>query len=286
MKEKKQCKPIQTILVIYLICFIFRTIEYMLIRTDQSILGEAFIHKLVGILVMILAAKHFSLTMKDIGFANVQAGKNILYGLFLGIAVFILAYGVEVWLQISKSNFQSLRLYVSSYAVDGNRGNQVALWFFAICIIGNIINVVMEEGVFRGLFLKLTEKKYSFVKAAFITSVLFGIWHIAGPVRSFWDGDISATGAIMSAVMLVVTSGLVGFKFCLLTKITGSLWMAMADHFVNNTIVNILHVVTSTGADELIMVRITVAQAVSFLIVLFVYWKSDVRYKQAFRAKV
>ena len=50
--------------------------------------------------------------------------------------------------------------------------------------------------------------------------------------------------------------------------------MAMGDHFVNNTIVNILHVTSYTGADELMFVRITIAQSLSFLLVLIFYiWK-------------
>ena len=45
----------------------------------------------------------------------------------------------------------------------------------------------------------------------------------------------------------------------------------MADHFVNNTIVNLLHIESSTGTDEMMFLRITVAQTISFLIVLFIF---------------
>ena len=86
-------------------------------------------------------------------------------------------------------------------------------------------------------------------------------------------------GLIANAMMLVITSALVGFKFALLTKMTGSLYMSMGDHFVNNTIVNILHVVSDTGIDEMMFVRITVAQSVSFVLVIiyFIYWKRKLR---------
>ncbi|NLB42391.1 MAG: CPBP family intramembrane metalloprotease, partial [Clostridiales bacterium] len=131
-------------------------------------------------------------------------------------------------------------------------------------------NVVMEEGIFRGLFIKLSETRYSFFKAVVLSSVLFGIWHIAAPVGSLLDGDMSVPGAVMSALVLVLTTGITGAKFCLLTKITGSLWMPMADHFFNNTIINLLHVATTSGVDELQVIRISIAQTISFLIVLFI----------------
>lgn len=78
--------------------------------------------------------------------------------------------------------------------------------------------------------------------------------------------------------MLIVTSGLVGFKFVMMTRMTGSLYMAMGDHFINNTIVNILHVVSNTDADELQFIRIAIAQTLSFIVVLICYLK---KYRKA-----
>ncbi len=284
MKKTHAVYTLRSILLIYIICFIFRGIEYMYIRTDQSILGEAFIHKLIGIAVLFISLKYLSIGADKIGFQPKNIFKNVFYGLLLGISVYIIAYAAEFLIQLSSNNVPSLKLFVSSYSIDGNFGNQTGIIFFVICVIGNVINVVMEEGIFRGLFLNIAEKRYSFSVSVIISSVLFGFWHIAAPLRSFLDGERSLYGTLLMMLMLIVTTGITGAKFCLLTKISGSLWLAMADHFFNNAIINILHISTTSGTDELQVVRITIAQTISFLFVLFILWKGKFYKKHTFRA--
>ena len=267
-----KAKTILAVLIIYLICFAFRALEYFVIRTDQTFFGEAFIHKLIGVGILIGAVFFFSYKFEDIGFKTGKAFFDILKGLAFGIGTFVLAYGLEVIILAAQNSFKALELYVSAYSVNGNFGKRTDFIFFLICIIGNVINVVMEEGLFRGLFQKMLGDKYKFIIAAVIASLLFGIWHIMSPLRSYLDGEMSVGGFIANTAMLIGTSALVGFKFAMMGKLTGNLYMAMGDHFVNNTIVNILHVVSlEEETDQLMTIRITIAQSVSFTIVLIWY---------------
>ena len=273
-KMQQKQRIFTTISFIYIVCFAFRLIEYFVWRTDQTWVGEAIIHKLIGIAVLVIAVKQLQFTFADIGFSRENSLKNLTKGLAFGLAVFLIAYTVEILMVVSRGDFDSLQLYVSAYAVDQNIGYRTEMVFFLICIIGNIVNVIMEDCIFRGLFIKILEKKYTFLISAFISALFFGVWHMIGPTRNYYDGTMSMGGMIANVIMLVVTSALVGYKFALLTKITGNLFMALGDHFVNNTIVNILHVVSDTGADEFMAVRIGIAQTVSCLAVFIYYFKT------------
>lgn len=176
--------------------------------------------------------------------------------------------------------FSNMSFYVSSYAIDKNIAMSQGTIFLLICIIGNILNVMMEESVFRGLFQKLFMNRYFFLLATVISSVLFGFWHIIGPIRNYVDGISSLNGAIANAIMLFISSALIGFKFAMLSRLEDALYMGMADHFVNNTIVNLLHVTTSSGTDELMFLRITVAQTLSFIVVLVIFLKRKTKRKR------
>ena len=270
VKEIKQ-RPFLFIILFYFICFIFRLIEYFVIRTDQSMIGEAFIHKLCGIILLAIALRYLEYRWRDIGFGLEKAIRGILIGLGLAIVVFTVAYSAEMMINKSMGLTSSLAFYATGYAIQGNFLLKSGSLFVVICIVGNIINVVMEEGVFRGLFMKLGEKKYSFIIACLFSSLLFGLWHIAQPLRNALDGVQSVGGASMMALMLVVTSALGGIQYVLLAKLTDSLWAGMAAHFINNASANLLHVVTREGIDSLLTIRITVAQTLSFCIVLILY---------------
>ena len=272
MKQRNVCKKIFVqVAAVYAACVLCRVFEYFCLRTDQTFIGEAFIHKLCGIGILCIALKLFSVSWRDIAFDDKNMVKNLCRGLVFGLAVFFVAYTAEILLSIARGNFSCIRLYVSSFAVNTNTGSETAFSFFLLCIAGNILNVVMEEGVFRGFFQHILQQKFSFIAAAVIASLLFGLWHIVSPIRSYYDGALSINGLIANMSMLAITSALVGFKFALLTKITGSLYMAMGDHFVNNTIVNLVHIMSESGADELLFVRITIAQSLSFAAVLVYY---------------
>jgi hypothetical protein len=249
-------------------------LEYFLLRTDSTVIGEALFHKLAGIVILIIFARIYKYKADEVGFSLYKCELKLAAGLLFGIFCFVIAYLIEVLIVKASGSYSGLKLYVTSYSVNGNLGNQTGLFFFALCIFGNIVNVVMEEGVFRGLFIRRLQEKFSYASTAIISAALFGLWHGVAPVRSFIDGESSVFGLFMNCLILILTSAVVGYKYGLITKITGSGFMAMGDHFVNNTLVNILHVLSADGADQLQMLRISIAQTLSFILVLIFYFYS------------
>lgn len=283
MATNKKQPTMLYIAAIFCVCFVFRFIEYMLIQTDRSVIGEAFLHKLVGIAVLAAALKVLHWQWRGIGFGKKNALSGIGAGLLIGLSSFAVAYCIEYFILSSQGATPSFNFYISAYSLSGNIGQRTGIGFFILCIVGNIINVVMEEGIFRGLYIKLLEKKRGFMAASLLSSCLFGLWHIMAPLRSYLEGTMQFTSLLMACLMQVLITGLMGFMLCLWVKISGNLWVAMAIHFVNNTIVNILHVTTQNAADELQVARITIAQTLTFLFALVFYFVQKAGKKQTFR---
>lgn len=269
------------ILLFFAVILIARVADSLLLRTDESIIGELFTHKLLGIALMGWAVSYLHMKWRDIGFDSKRLGKGILIGLGLGVPVYAIAYATEYILGLVAGESPSLQFFTTSYNVTGNMAMQGGVLFVVICIAGNLINVVMEDGVFRGLFLRVMEGKLSFAKSMLFSSALFGIWHGIMPLRNYLSGEQSGGGAMMSAIMLVLTSFLFGIFLCLLCKAEGSLWAGMTIHFINNASVNLLHVVTSSGMDTMQTLRISIAQTILFVIVAIWYARKAIQRKRS-----
>ncbi len=274
LKEHIFNKPILYSFIIFMICLVIRIVEYFIIKTDTTFISENFIHKLIGIIILLFLLKIMNYKFKDIGFVKNKFFKYLIYGLMLGGICFGISYFIECIILYTNLGEPSLELYVNGFSLVGNEVKHTESVFFVLCILLNIINVIMEEGLFRGFFLKVINNKSNFLKSNLIVALLFGLWHFVMPLRSYINGEMNLISLIVMILGYIVLAGIMSIKWGMLYKMTGSLFIGIGDHLFNNIVAtNILHIVTNTGADELQIVRILIAQIISFMIVCLIYRK-------------
>jgi membrane protease YdiL (CAAX protease family) len=272
MERDTKYKPDHLCIVIFTLCLSVRFVEYFLIETDKTAIGENVLHKVVGIIILALVLKRVNLSWSDIGFQRNGFAGGILKGMFLGSVCFIISYGLELAILALQGNPAHLEIYISSFSLTGSQIKNTNFVFFLLCVLFNIINVWMEEGVFRGLFIRTLSETEPFMQANFIAAFLFGIWHIVMPIRSYIHGEMSFTAMVLMGIGYMLLSGIMGIKWGVLYRITGNIWVGLGDHLFNNTVAtNMLHVISAKGTDELQIVRILAAQIISFAFVLVIH---------------
>ena len=275
--DKVRKHPVIACWLIFTACAAARIFEYFFIRTDESFLAENFIHKLFGILLLFVILSVSKMKWKDIGFVNDHAIRNCGKGILLGCVCFAIAYGIECLILYITNQNVKLIFYASGFSLNGETEGQTGILFVLMCIVFNIVNVWMEEGVFRGLFTKFFEN-IPYIKTVFLIAFLFGIWHWVMPFRDFLEGNSSFPNLLIMGIGYIVLAGIMSIKWCLLYRLTGSLWMGLGDHLFNNVIVtNLVHVISNNEADRMQIVRILIGQLFSFAIVLFFYMKKNKR---------
>ena len=268
-KSKNQIIRIITILL--LITTIIKYIEFLFIRTDQTIIADNVITKISCIIATLIAMKVCGLKLSDIGLKWKSTFKYIGCGFGLGIFTFAISYGLETLLLALQGKAPHLSLYITNFGLSGAT-SEVSLSAIAviICVIVNIINVLAEEGMFRGFILQAVTDKWGFKTGNYVQALLFGIWHIVMCVLGVYDGQMSVAQAIVFAIGYVVLAGILAIEWGTCVSMTGVLWVGLSEHFFNNFIGNILHVVSTTGTDEFQIIRIVLSTFLSLGIVLFI----------------
>lgn len=263
-------KPILSCSMIFVICSVARLIEYFYMRTDETFLSENFLHKLFGILLLWGVLSICNLRWKDIGFSPDGIVSGVGKGLLFGLVCSIFAYVVECLTLFFLHGNVHLSFYTSGFSLTNEKGSQAGILFILLSVLFNLINVWMEEGVFRGLFTKILEG-ISYRRSLFFIAFLFGIWHLVMPFRDFLDGESSLANLTIMGIGYVILAGMMSIKWSLLYKMTGSLWLGLGDHLFNNLASNLFHVVSNSEVDSLQIVRILLWQLLSFATVVWVY---------------
>ncbi|TCL55197.1 hypothetical protein EDD76_11637 [Kineothrix alysoides] len=270
MKTEKNRKPEVIIMATFIFCFVIRFFEALQLRFDETILNENFVHKLSGILALAIVLRLIHLTWKEIGFDFKRLYIPILLGLGLGTVRFIIGYGVEYAILSAQGANPSFSFFLSSFSVTGVNTTLPAYCIILFCIF-NLINAVMEEGIFRGLFIKLAQRKYSFAISNTAAALLFGIWHIVMPIRSWLDGTMTFQTMILYSVGYIFLSGSIALMWGMLFEMSGVIWIGLADHFFNNAVINLLHISTDSGIDEMMIARTLIAQLFAFALIAVLY---------------
>ncbi len=275
MKKMIEKQPILSCTIIFLICGIARLIEYFVIRTDETIISENFLHKVFGIIVLTLMLYLLHYNRQSIGFTKHNMLSGIVKGLALGTCCFIIAYSIESLILYCMNKNVSLSLYASGFSLNGEAVKQKGILLIVVCIIFNIINVCMEEGIFRGLFTLILTPKMSFLSATLFIAFLFGIWHWIMPLRDYIEGSTSLANLLVMGIGYIILAGIMSIKWSILYRMTGALWMALGDHLFNNVVVtNLLHVISNNEVDSMQIVRVMIGQMLSFAIVMIFYMKT------------
>ena len=261
---------LKMVLIIFVLCSVVKHIEFLLIKTDRTIISENIICKLFIIVTLFIALSRLGWNWKEIGFCKKGILRTASFGLLLGISTFFISYLVEYFVLVAMGKTPHIRFFITNFALTNQNIGRTSLAMVVICIIGNIINVWAEEGLFRGLFFQITKTSFTEKQSNFIQSLLFGMWHIVTVIVWLLDGSINIPTACFMAVGYIILSGILAYEWGLCISLTGTVWAGVFEHFFNNFITNSLHMVTDTGTDEMQILRIVLSNALSLTFVLII----------------
>ncbi|PWI46799.1 hypothetical protein CEE45_14945 [Candidatus Heimdallarchaeota archaeon B3_Heim] len=82
--------------------------------------------------------------------------------------------------------------------------SEVTVMFLYFTFVTNIVNVMMEESLFRGIFLRISldVTRKHFWKANLLQAFFFGLWHFPTPLKGYVSGELAFSEAILYIIVL------------------------------------------------------------------------------------
>lgn len=261
-------KTLAIVLAVFLPCAVVKDIEFLVVKTDQTILAENIICKLFILAVLLIVLPRFGLNWKEIGFRKSGILRSAGLGLLLGVSTFFLSYLTEYLVLSAMGKAANIQFFITNFALKDQNIGGASFAAVVICIMGNVVNVWAEEGLFRGFLFQMAKTAFTERQGNLIQSLLFGLWHIVTVAVWLLDGRIGIPMACVMAVGYVLLAGVLAYEWGLCISLTGTIWAGVFEHFFNNFITNSLHMVTDTGIDEMQILRIVLSNVLSLAFVL------------------
>lgn len=259
-------KPILTGIILMLIALVFRLVDIFILRLDE-LWGEIILSKALGFCLVLLFLWLIGRKPAAIGLEISQFGRGLCIGAVLALLPFIFAYTIE-WYALTQSGEKPGLLLAG---IDPKAGVSGGVLFGLWLVIGNFINAFMEEGLFRGVMLKLFRIKLPFLQANGLQALLFGAWHLVWVAKWYQTGSITTPGEISGAfVNNFLPQLLMGLVWGYTFLKTGNLWIPWTAHTITNTVLNLVHITTVSGMDEGMTIRMLSFIIISFLMLFVV----------------
>lgn len=254
-------KPVLTGLVLLLVASFFRLIDIFGLRLDER-LGEIILSKSLGFALVVFFVWRTGRKLKDIGLHSRFLHQSLFTGILITAIALIFGYGIEFAIQLQYGSHPVLHFD----AIDPKAGVSGGVLFAVWLVMGNLVNSFMEEGLFRGLMIRLFKIRLSFSQTNWLQALLFGAWHLPWALKWYQIGKVVTAGEITFAIVANFLPQLgLGIAWGYLYLKTDNLWASWIAHTLANSTLNLLHITTVEGLDSGMTIRIVVYVIVSLL---------------------
>jgi uncharacterized protein len=253
MSLKTQLSSTAGVIYLLLVCLFFRLLDIFVWKMDERI-GEIILSKSIGFLLIFLFLAYTGRELRDIHLYKVNRYLSLKLAISQALLALVLCYSVK-YLFLVANNAKPILAYTDDYTI---------FTMILFVLVGNLMNTLMEEGLFRGLMLQAFHKKMPFFAANLLQAFLFGLWHIPWIVKDYITGKIAFSSMISNSILYCFIAGIMGLMMGYMYHRTKNLWTAIVWHFVWNCTMNLL-IIHTLNAKESILQQADVLFWLTFL---------------------
>lgn len=247
--------------------------DVFFIKSNETIIGDTVVARILGLIMLVAASKMLRFNLKRRCLNSFGCVFELLYGVGFSLAPIVVIYAAEFIYFKLKGFYHEVSISLN----PPNSAGGGVLISLTVYIVALLINVFFKE-LYRGFMLNQLCRKFGANKSNFIQAVIFTLMSGIVAIKALFDGKFENCAAAYvaitvtaSALTVLISSLRWGYYY----KVNGSVWMAVADHFVNMVITTSVYFSNDRLPDKWLLVTALVIQIISCVIFIPFYYKRD-----------
>lgn len=266
---------------IYFVMLAVYCIDIFLFKSDLTVLGDAFYSRFISfaILVLYILASKDSPSVLGISKKKEKFTAGVFYGIIFSVVpLFIVTVAECVYYGFTDLSAIDLNFSPPSLNYVRSEENLTPVAAVVIYLFTTFFASAFKEFFFRGFMLKKLKKVMGFGWANIIQSALYMsftlVLFLRNLINGYYDDTTSRLGVFIIA-FYIIHETLAGVKWGLITRVSGSTYIATVDHFLYVFLSNSIFV-TNRYVTWSFMIHMLAIQVVSTLMTL-VYYKISMK---------
>ena len=239
----------------FTIFLIIKILEDFLIVPKLGINIHGAFSCVVGFVAMLVYMRIYSKSFEDIGlwFSRRKVKKGVLVALLINVIAIVAVYPIEYLYRRSQGFTVVVTAYYEKASNSFSSGSTRFLIYICIAVAVSVIHALFYELAFRGLFMRLCTRTFSFSVTNILQASLYTIWFCISFLRVVAGGSsLNVYSMVMLLLFILVYEFTISIKLGLLKRASGSLWLCIFDHLIFGFVTDVIHFQCYSPAGNLI----------------------------------
>ena len=274
---------------IYIVMLLIYCADIFFLKSDLTVLGDAFYSRVLSLIVLTIFIwlNKESWDILGISKKKKKFQTGAIYGTLFTVVPMIIVMVVESLIySFIYENAVSLRFSPPSLSHVHDLANLTPAIAVIIYIFTTFVGSVFKEFFFRGYMLKKIKSASDFKTANIIQALMYMSFTLPMLLRNlvnhYYDNTTASLGVFIF-MFYIIHETLAGIKWGLLTRVTGSTYTAIVDHFLYVFLSNSIFI-TNRYVTWSFMLHNLAIQVLSTVMVL-IYYKINMKKLEEKRAK-
>lgn len=275
-------KALPNLISLYLIMLIIYCLDVFFLKSDLTVLGDNFYARFISFVVLFMTLLFKKEHIKSFGISKKRESfvAAIKYGsLFSVVPLFVVSVIELIIFRLSNPSAIDPSFSPPSLSYVMTEGYLTPAFCITIYILTTFFAACFKEMFFRGLLIHKLEKLTAFKSANIFQALLYTTFIIPKLIRNFAKNYYSreiVELAVFVVVFYLIHEFITGIKWGMLTKASGTTYIAIVDNFLYVFLANSVHVVDSS-TKWLFMIHMLCTQLISLSLVYFYCKKKNAK---------